>query len=665
MQKRVVITGMAMTSPLGSDVKSSFDRLHTLENCIQYDKTLEIYKGLHTRLDARVKDFVLPPDFTRKTTRTMGDVAIMSVVTAKEALEDAGLLGSEIITSGQTGVAYGSCSGSIDAIMDFYSMCVNHEVKNLNSGSYIRMMSHTSAVNISLYFKTHGRIIPTSTACTSGSMAIGYAYEAIKSGTQTVMIAGGAEEHSPSNIGVFDTLFATSVKNDTPNLTPSPFDKDRDGLVIGSVDNAGEICMTYARAQNSNISQRMIDSLRQIKRTRYYPIRGKVSISSTPESTVIIDGIEYGRTPITIDSLPIGSHQLELSAKLHTTLTREINVEEDIETTYYLRLKHSCVATILTDMPGDQVYMDMEFIGKTPVTIEKPFGTYSIYIVRPGHFGKNEEITLSPDNLEPIFDFPFGQIVNVETGDRKAKLYLDGEYMGRAPQEMYIYNGTHALRAEYGWTLGEQDINVTRNTRISNINIETQMQGPGSFLKNGAFFLTGNLGFLNKGGKTAYGFNIGGIAKGAQAGWYFNIMTNTDFISQIFNNDFSVLNAYLVTNENNTTADSPQNTYYGENSLIRASAMFGVALKVVGPVYLRVSGGYGIRREVWKDSYGSWVINDPVSWNSFEGSLGVQCCIYNIVFNTDVLIPVREVLSGDKKLVEFRVGLGFCLKHKR
>lgn len=432
-----------------------------------------------------------------------------------------------------------------------------------------------------------------------------------------------------------------------------------------SVDNAGELCMSYARIQNSNLSQSMIDSLRQIKRTRYYPIRGKVAISSTPESTVTIDGIEYGRTPITIDSLPIGSHQLELSAKLHTTLTREINVEEDIETTYYLRLKHSCVATILTDMPGDQVYMDMEFIGKTPVIIEKPFGTYSIYIVRPGHFGKNEEITLSPDNLEPIFDFPFGQIVNVETGDRKAKLYLDGEYMGRAPQEMYIYNGTHALRAEYGWTLGEQDINVTRNTRISNINIETQMQSPGSFLKNGAFFLTGNLGFLNKGGKTAYGFNIGGIAKGAQAGWYFNIMTNTDFISQIFNKDYSVLNAYLVANENNTTTDSPQNTYYGESSLIRASAMFGVALKVVGPVYLRVSGGYGIRREVWKDSYGSWVINDPVSWNSFEGSLGVQCCIYNIVVNTDVLIPVREVLSGDKKLVEFRVGLGFCLKHKK
>lgn len=259
MTKRVAVTGMSLTSPLGSSVKSSFDRLHTLENCIIYDKDLEIYKGLHTRLDAKVKDFILPADFTRKTIRTMGEVAIMSVVTAKEALEDAGLLGDEIITNGQTGVAYGSCSGSIDAIMDFYSMCVNHEVKNLNSGSYIRMMSHTSAVNISLFFKTHGRIIPTSSACTSGSMAIGYAYEAIKSGIQTVMIAGGAEEHSPSNIGVFDTLFATSVKNDTPKLTPSPFDKDRDGLVIG--DGAGTLILEeyeHAKARGAKIYAEII-----------------------------------------------------------------------------------------------------------------------------------------------------------------------------------------------------------------------------------------------------------------------------------------------------------------------------------------------------------------------------------------------------------------------
>src|SRR5574344_1962407 len=117
--------------------------------------------------------------------------------------------------------------------MLIYSMCIDKEVKMLNSGSYIKMMPQTAAVNISLYLKTHGRLIPTSTACTSGSMGIGYAYEAIKNGYQKVMIAGGAEEMHAAAIAIFDTLYATSLKNDTPELTPKPFDKARDGLVIG------------------------------------------------------------------------------------------------------------------------------------------------------------------------------------------------------------------------------------------------------------------------------------------------------------------------------------------------------------------------------------------------------------------------------------------------
>jgi 3-oxoacyl-[acyl-carrier-protein] synthase II len=95
------------------------------------------------------------------------------------------------------------------------------------------MMGHTAPVNIGLFFKTKGRIIPTSSACTSGSQGVGYAYEAIKFGRQTVMLAGGSEELHPTQAAVFDTLFATSTRNDEPERTPRPFDRDRDGLVIG------------------------------------------------------------------------------------------------------------------------------------------------------------------------------------------------------------------------------------------------------------------------------------------------------------------------------------------------------------------------------------------------------------------------------------------------
>ena len=90
-------------------------------------------------------------------------------------------------------------------------------------------------------------------------MAIGYAYEAIKNGYQVAMVAGGAEELSVCDAGVFDTMFSTSSKNDTPKLTPAPFDKDRDGLVIG--EGAGTLVLEeyeHAKARGAKIYAEMV-----------------------------------------------------------------------------------------------------------------------------------------------------------------------------------------------------------------------------------------------------------------------------------------------------------------------------------------------------------------------------------------------------------------------
>ena len=186
-------------------------------------------------------------------------VSIMALYSAEQALTQAGLLNSEELTNGRTGIAYGSSFGSIAPISDFFGMLQNNEIGDFNSSTYIKIMPHTAAVNLSLYFKTTGRLIPTGTACTSGSLAIGYAYEQIKYGNQDIMIAGGAEEFSPTQIAVFDTLFATSTKNDTPELSPSPFDISRDGLVIG--EGAGTLILEeyeHAKARGATILAEII-----------------------------------------------------------------------------------------------------------------------------------------------------------------------------------------------------------------------------------------------------------------------------------------------------------------------------------------------------------------------------------------------------------------------
>ncbi|VAW40562.1 FIG138576: 3-oxoacyl-[ACP] synthase [hydrothermal vent metagenome] len=252
--RRVVITGMAGISPLGSDWQSVSKTLKSLKNAVTYMHQWDDYRDLNTRLAAPVLDFSKPAHYKRKQVRSMGRVALLSTVAAENALIDADLLNDPVLQSGRMGISFGSSAGSTNAIMDFGNMLENKEVKGLNATTYIRMMSHTAPVNIGVFFGMKGRIITTSSACTSGSQGIGYAYETIKYGMQDVMIAGGAEELCPTEAAVFDTLFATSIKNDTPELSPNPFDKDRDGLVIG--EGAGVLILEEhqrAIARGANI----------------------------------------------------------------------------------------------------------------------------------------------------------------------------------------------------------------------------------------------------------------------------------------------------------------------------------------------------------------------------------------------------------------------------
>lgn len=138
-------------------------------------------------------------------------------------------------------------------------MLHDNNMNKLNATTYIRMMSHTSAVNMTVYFGLKGLTLPTSSACTSGSMAIGQAYEAIKYGKQTVMLAGGAEELSAAGSAVFDVLLATSSQNEHPEKTPRPFDAKRDGLVIG--EGAGCLILEeyeHAKARGAKIYAEVI-----------------------------------------------------------------------------------------------------------------------------------------------------------------------------------------------------------------------------------------------------------------------------------------------------------------------------------------------------------------------------------------------------------------------
>jgi 3-oxoacyl-[acyl-carrier-protein] synthase II len=234
MNRRVVVTGMAGLCPLGKTWEEVRDALKGLRSGVTRQDGWDGLEGLQTRLAAAVPDFQAPPHWGRQKIRAMGRVAMLAARATELAIEDAKLTGHPALTDGSTGVAYGSTSGSPAAIEDYYHrLDVNRSLKGLSPNTYIQLMSHTCAANLAQFFTLRGRVIPTCSACTSGSQGIGYAYEAIKSGKQKLMVAGGAEELHISAAVVFDVLFATSTQPGEKPKSPRPFDKDRDGLVVG------------------------------------------------------------------------------------------------------------------------------------------------------------------------------------------------------------------------------------------------------------------------------------------------------------------------------------------------------------------------------------------------------------------------------------------------
>ncbi|MCQ4296180.1 beta-ketoacyl-ACP synthase [Pseudomonas stutzeri] len=257
--RRVVVTGMAGITSLGSDWASIEANFSANRSGIRRMHEWDRFTELNTRLAGPVDDFAVPAHWTRKQLRSMGRVSRLSVLAAERALADAGLLDDPLIRDGRMGVACGSSTGSTEEIKAFGNMLLNSVADGLNANSYIRMMPHTTAANISIFFGLTGRVIPTSSACTSGSQGIGYAYEAIKFGRLPLMLAGGAEELCATEAMVFDALYATSLKNDAPHTSPRPYDSDRDGLVIG--EGAGILVLEelqHALARGAKIHAELV-----------------------------------------------------------------------------------------------------------------------------------------------------------------------------------------------------------------------------------------------------------------------------------------------------------------------------------------------------------------------------------------------------------------------
>ncbi|MEM9056137.1 MAG: beta-ketoacyl-ACP synthase [Pseudomonadota bacterium] len=230
---RVVITGAGAVCGLGQRTVDLVGRLREGRSALKRVSWPQGEAHQYSALAAPVDDFAAPAHYTRRQTRSMGRVALMAVRAAELAFEEAGLLGDPVLKNGTTGVAFGSSIGCVDALDELGHLIVGKSTSRLTATSYVRMMSHTATVNIDVFFGLTGRVLPTSSGCTSGAQGIGYAYEAIRDGHQNIMVAGGADELSRLMVGMFDDAGVPALEDASEWNTPVPFGPGHAGPVFG------------------------------------------------------------------------------------------------------------------------------------------------------------------------------------------------------------------------------------------------------------------------------------------------------------------------------------------------------------------------------------------------------------------------------------------------
>jgi len=252
--RRIVVTGFGAVTPYGCGVPTMWQALREGRTAVRCCPALAQVQGLRTTVAAEVPE-VDAQWIDRKKRRYMSKMSIYATVAAQEAIRMAALTPEQVLDV-RTGVCLGSTTGSTFEIEHLFGEVLKERnIAGVKSTHFFKIMSSSCAANVAQALGIRGRLLAPSAACATGTIAIGLGAESIALGKQDVMICGGADELHALTVGVFDTLEASSRGyNDRPEMTPRPFDRDRDGIVCG--EGAGVVILEsleHARERNAPI----------------------------------------------------------------------------------------------------------------------------------------------------------------------------------------------------------------------------------------------------------------------------------------------------------------------------------------------------------------------------------------------------------------------------
>ena len=248
MGKRVVVTGYGLVSPLGIGVEENWDHLCN-GSCGVGPITMFDASGFKTRIAAEVKGFN-PEDFMdKKSVRRVDRFIHFAIAAARMAIEHSGLdIGKT--DPERVGTYIGTGLGGLQSLEHYHTVLKERGPQKISPFFIPMLIGNMAPGQISIMFGTKGPNLSVSTACAAGSHAIGESYKLIQAGLADVMICGGSEAViTPLALGGFCAMRAISERNDEPEKASRPFEKNRDGFIMG--EGSGTVILeTLEHAQN-------------------------------------------------------------------------------------------------------------------------------------------------------------------------------------------------------------------------------------------------------------------------------------------------------------------------------------------------------------------------------------------------------------------------------
>ncbi|WP_291322023.1 beta-ketoacyl-ACP synthase II [Desulfonatronospira sp.] len=229
---RVVVTGLSALTPIGNNLEQSWESLLAgksgVDHLTRFDCT-----GFPSRIAAQVKDFDPTSYMSAKEAKRMDRFCHLGVAGARMLIQDSGLT-SDNMDMEQCGVLLGCGLGGLETIEEFHSKLLKSGPRRVSPFYIPLLIANMVAGQISIATGVKGPNLVTTSACASGMHAIGYAFSDIMLGRARAMITGGVESTiTPMALSGFSAMKALSTRNDDPQGASRPFDKDRDGFVIG------------------------------------------------------------------------------------------------------------------------------------------------------------------------------------------------------------------------------------------------------------------------------------------------------------------------------------------------------------------------------------------------------------------------------------------------